>query len=368
MFKIFFSTLILLHIISALPAQHLKAGFDKSECIEMLRMGAKFGDSAYRSKIPDPENYKMIYRSPVVGMDNCWDLWTNNNGIAVISLRGTTFKAESWLENFYAAMVPARGALQLTDSFSFVYDFGSNPRAAVHVGWLIGTGFLSKDILPKIDSLYKAGTKDFIITGHSQGGALSFLMTSYLYSLQKQNRLPTDIRFKTYSMAGPKVGNLYYAYDYEAITQYGWAFNVINSADWVPEAMFSIQTVDDFNNTNPFTNAKELIGKMSFPKNLVLKHFYNQMDKPSRKAEYRFQECLGNFMSGYVKKILPGFVPPVYYNSMAYVRVGNTIVLLADADYYKKFPESKTNAFAHHLHPNYLYLAEKLSATTLALP
>jgi hypothetical protein len=56
-----------------LSAQRLKPGFDKSECIEMLKMGAKFGDSTYASKIPDPVNFKMVYRSPVLGLDNCWD-------------------------------------------------------------------------------------------------------------------------------------------------------------------------------------------------------------------------------------------------------------------------------------------------------
>src|SRR5450755_1394538 len=102
--------------ISTLSAQHLKPGFDKSECIQLLEMGAKFGDSAYAASIPSPVNYIMIYRSPVVGMDNCWDLWVNNNGVAVISLRGTTKQAVSWLENFYAAMVPANGSLHLSDS------------------------------------------------------------------------------------------------------------------------------------------------------------------------------------------------------------------------------------------------------------
>jgi len=362
--KKLFSVFTICHfIIFSLSGQHLKPGFDKSECIEMLKIGAKFGDSAYQRKIPDPQEYKKLYRSPVMGLDNCWDLWTNDNGIAVISIRGTTSKAESWLANFYAAMVPAKGELHLSDSFDFKYALASNPRAAIHIGWLVCTAYLSRDILPKIDSLYKSGTREFIITGHSQGGALSFLVTSWLYSLQKQNRLAPDIRFKTYCMAGPKPGNLYYAYDYEAMTQYGWAYNVVNSADWVPEAMFTIQTVDDFNNTNPFVNAKKVFDKQSFPKNLVLKHFYNQLDKPTRNAEYRFQQCLGNFLEKYVKKFLPGFIPPQYYNSMDYVRVGNTIVLLADEDYYKLFPDSQTNAFAHHLQPNYLYLAERLPAT-----
>ena len=344
-------------------SQHLKPGFDKSECIEMLKLGAKFGDSVYASRIPDPQHFQKIYRSPVMGLENCWDLWIDHRGIAAISIRGTTTNAVSWLANFYAAMVPARGELNLSDSFHFSYELSFNPRAAVHIGWLIGTAFLSADILPKIDSLYKSGTKEFILTGHSQGGAICFLLTSYLYSLQKQHRLPADIRFKTYCMAGPKPGNLYYAYDYEAMTQYGWAYNVVNPADWVPETMFSIQTVDDFNKTNPFVNAKELMNKQPFPKNLFLKYFYGQMDKPARKAEYRFQQSLGSFMYKYVKKALPGFEQPIYYNSMAYVRVGQTIVLPIDENYYALFHDNSEDVFTHHLHPAYLYLAEKLTPT-----
>ena len=352
-------SLIMLFSVAA-PAQHLKPGFDKSECIEMLKMGAAFGDSTYTNLLPKPLKLKLIYRSPVIGLDNCWDLWVDNEGEAVISIRGTTAKGESWLANFYAAMVPAKGELHLSDSFHFKYDLATNPRAAVHTGWLIATAYLSNDILPKIDSLYKTGVKDFIITGHSQGGAISFLLTSYLYSMIKQTRLPADIRFKTYCIAGPKVGNLYYAYDYEAMTQFGWALNVVNSADWVPEVMFSIQTVDDLNNTNPFIKVDSFINKQSFPKNLVLRHFYNQMDQPVRKAEYRFQECLGNFLVPYVKKFLPGYIPPIYVNTMDYVRIGNTIVLLANEDYYKLFPDNPNTPFVHHLVAAYYYLAQKL--------
>ncbi len=99
----------------------------------------------------------------------------------------------------------------------------------------------------------------------------------------KENKIPNDIRFKTYCSAGPKPGNLYFAYDYENITAGGWAYNVVNSADWVPDVPFTVQTVDDFTAVNPFTNAKTMIKKQKFPKNLVLKHIYNQLSKPSKK-------------------------------------------------------------------------------------
>ncbi len=93
--------------------------------------------------------------------------------------------------------------------------------------------------------------------GHSQGGAIAYLLTAHFYNLQQQGKLPADIRFKTYCSAAPKPGNLYFAYDYETTTRGGWACNVVNAADWVPETPFSVQTVSDFNTTNPFVNAKK---------------------------------------------------------------------------------------------------------------
>jgi len=44
-----------------------------------------------------------------------------------------------------------------------------------------------------------------------------------------------------------------------------------------------------------------------------------------------------------------------------WICMDNTIVLTADAGYLKKFPDSETNVFVHHLHPIYFYLAERLN-------
>ncbi|GAB4055004.1 lipase family protein [Spirosoma litoris] len=343
-----------------LLGQPLKPGFDKAEYIEMLKVSAQFGDSTYVHAFPTPQQFKLIYRSKVVGLDNKWDLWSNNQGVAVISLRGTTANSVSWLANFYAAMVPAKGELQISDTEKFTYDLAEHPQAAVHVGWLVSTAFLAKDILPKIDSSYRSGVKNILIMGHSQGGAIAFLLTSYLRNLQKQSQLPADIQLKTYCSAGPKPGNLYYAYEYEAATQMGWAYNVVNSADWVPEVPFSLQTVNDFNTTNPFAGAPALIKKQKLLKRIVLKYVYNSLSKPSLKAQRNYQKYLGKMASSTVKKKLNGYVAPEYYNSNNYVRTGNTIVLLADSAYFKKYPDSKEKVFTHHFHPPYLYLTEKL--------
>lgn len=343
-------------------AQHLKPGFDKQEFIEMLKIGSRTtADSSYYNSFPAPQQFKMIYQSQQVGLDNLWQLWINNDSVAVISVRGTTTTAVSFLTNFYAAMVPAKGELQLEKSFNFNYDLSDDPKAAVHVGFLVSTAYLSRDILPKIDSLYKnAGIKEFIIAGHSQGGAITYLLTSYLESMKNENKLPTDIRFKTCTSASPKPGNLFYAYQYEQLTHGGWAYNVVNTADWVPEVPFSIQTISDFNKVNPFVNAKALIKKQKFPNDLALRHVYNRLSKPAQKAQKNYEKFLGKMVSKYIKKALPEFIPPKYFSSNNYVRTGNTIVLYADSIYYKRFSEDANKIWQHHTQVPYLYLAEKM--------
>lgn len=341
-------------------AQSLTSGFDKSEYREMLLISARStADSAYYNLFPKPMEFTMVYQSAEMGLDNMWDLWTNKKGTAVISIRGTTVKAESWLANFYAAMVPAKGELKLSATDVFKYELAQNPKAAVHVGWLLSTAYLSRDMLPKIDSCYKIGIRNIIIMGHSQGGAISYLLTSYLNDLQKKNTLPADIRFKTYISAGPKPGNLYYAYDFESEC-HDWALNVVNTADWVPETPISIQTLHDFNTTNPFINAEETIKKQRFPKNLVMKHVFKKLDKPTRKAQHNYEKYLGEMTSKLLKSSLPEFVPPTYYESNHYVRTGTIIVLRADEAYYKLYPDKNEKIFGHHGHEQYLYLLEKL--------
>jgi hypothetical protein len=295
-----------------------------------------------------------------MGLDNMWDLWLKND-VAVISVRGTTADATSWLANFYAAMVPARGELQIEKNYKFQYHLSDDPLAAVHVGWLISTAYLSRDILPKIDSCYrKLGIRNFIITGHSQGGAISFLLSSHLLALKKEGKLPADMQFKTYCSAAPKPGNQNYAYSYEYATRGGWGYNVINTADWVPETPFSVQTVNDFNKTNAFKNAKLLIKKQKFPANMAMNYVYGKLSRPSKKAQRNYQKYLGKMVSKSITKQLPEFAPPRYYQSNNYQRAGHAIILKATANYYKLFPDTDKNIWQHHFIEPYMYLAERL--------
>jgi hypothetical protein len=357
-----FILVVLGHVLSSRGlAQNLTPYFNKEEYKELLYISAKTNtpDSVV-FKIPAPASHKMIYRSGVTRLDNRWDLWINNHHtIAVISIRGTTGKAESSLANLYAAMVPATGRLQLTQTDTFDYCLAPDKQATVHIGWLLSMALMSKDIVHKIDSLYTSGIKDILLIGHSQGGAINYLLTAYLYSLQKQKLLPGDIRFKTYCSAAPKPGNLYFAYYYEYITKNGWAYHVVNSADWVPETPISIQTLNDFNETNLFKNAKKEIKKLKFPKNIILKRVYNKLDRPTKKAQKKYEKYLGVMTSKLIRKKLPDFIPPEYVKSNNYVRTGNTVILYADENYYKKFPKNSPDISIHHNFNAYLYLLER---------
>ena len=343
--------------------QLLKPGFSKAEYAELLRVSAHQVDTArwHNYGIKMPSDFSIAYRAPITGLDNCWDLWVNKeHTIAAISIRGTTASGTSWLENFYAAMVPAKGEFQLNDSTTFKYQLADNDKAAVHIGWLVGMASLAGNVVSHIDSCYKTGIRSFYIMGHSQGGALAYLLTSYLHYQQINGAFPKDVFFKTYCSAAPKPGNLFYAYDYETYTAGGWAYNVVNSADWVPQTPVSIQTLEDFNTTNPFVNAKAVIRRQKFPKDIVLRHAYNRLYKTTRKARETYQRYLGSIVYKFSQKTLAQYKQPGYYESMQYERAGNFIILNADEDYYKKFPDSKEKIFIHHDFNAYLYLLKKL--------
>jgi len=352
-------TLIFLYSVAF--AQSLQPGFNGSEYTDMLSINFQYFDSAViNPKIPIPVNYTVAYRSPSVGLMNRWNMWyRNDNKVAVISIRGTVAELPSWLENYYAAMIPATGSLQLNDSTVFNYQLASDNKAHVHVGWVTGLAHLAPTITAQIKIAWQKGIHEFIIIGHSQGGALATLTRSYLFYLTQKGELPADIVFKTYCSAAPKTGNLYYAYDFDFITRNGWAFTVVNAADWVPETLFSIQTLTDFNPVNPFGDINTLLKNQSFIARWYVKRKYKKLKNGVRTAQERFEKNLGGMVYKFVKKVLPQLKEPEYVHDNNYQRAGVPIVLQPDAEYYKVFPNETTNIFQHHLFAAYYMLAKK---------
>ena len=359
--KILLSLLLIAGFLQA-SAQTLKPGFDKAEYIQLLRSFTRWGDSTYYARIIESKVYRkknLKYRSDDMGLKNAWELYETPTH-SVISIRGSTSEPLSWFANFYAAMIPAQGRLQLNDSTSFDYHFADNPNAAVHAGWTLASAYLLIDIIPKIRAQYAKGKRSFIIFGHSQGAAIAYYVTMQIKYYQKTGQLPADIQLKTYCSAPPKPGNQYFAYEYELATQFGWSLSVINPADWVPESPISIQTLNDFNAESPFRRSKELIKKQPFPRNILMAMMQNKLTKHNRKAVKKYKKFLGKVVTKIIQQKLPGFEGPKFLDCSYYVRAGTMVILNPDEAYYKLFPKNDENMFVHHGAMAYIKLSEKL--------
>lgn len=341
-------------------AQHLRAGFDPKEYLELLDIDFLHADTPWAGyQVPPPAAAQLIYRSPETGLRNRWDLWVREDKTAVISIRGTVGSKDSWLENFYAGMIPATGQFQLNNNTTFKYKLSRDGRAYVHAGWTLALASMAPDIVAHIKECYSKGIREFLISGHSQGGAISFLLRSYLEYLDDPD-FPKDIRFKTYCSAAPKPGNMYYTYDYDFITRDGWGFRVVNVRDWVPETPFSLQTTNDFNMPNPFTGVRGALKKQNLLVRIVIGSMYNKLDRSTKKASRRMQKMLGRRLAGQVKKSIPGYTPPSFAESHNYMPAGTPVILYPDAAYDSKYIFDGKNIFIHHMYAPYRDLVQHL--------
>lgn len=341
------------------PLRHpLKPGFDPEEFVRAFVCNYYYKDSG-RDLFPPSAQYKREYRSAVMGLDNQWDMWDAGFEYApVISLRGTTRNPVSWVENFYSAMIPAIGKLDTGGSAapSFTYRLAGDSAAMVHVGWTLALSYIGPDVLRHIHEKYAAGHREFIIVGHSQGGALAYLLRSWLHYESMQGRAPADMLFKVYTSAAPKPGNTYYAYDYENLTAGGWSWQIVNAADWVPETPVSVQTVNDLNYINPFSDASKLWQGQPFYIRWFLNSKYKKLKKRGFRARDTYNTYFGRMLFKRVSKEKKSMLEPEYALSNHYVRCGYPVALIPDAAYFKKFPNDKSQLFIHHGREAYYFL------------
>ena len=325
----------------------LNSGFDANEYKEVMSVNSQHFDTLLgKYTLPDPVS-KKIYRSPEVGMGNRWDYWKTSNNVGIISIRGTAPTKVSWLENFYAAMVPATGQIRNTDSTVFNYKLAKDSNAYIHVGWLFGLSFMAADINTMMHSEYDKGVRNFIIVGHSQGGVLALMLRSYLE--YTDDAFNNDVFIKTYASAPPKPGNLYYAYDFEEITQGGWAFRVINTADWVPQMPFTVQKIDDMNKLNPFATYKDLIKNEPWYARAYVNRTMKKINNRSAKLQSTYTDLLGEKSFKFVAKALPTAVNPEPVTSFDYRVCGNAIILRPTKNYTDNYVmKSKKHVFIHH--------------------
>ncbi len=338
----------------------LKPGFQVDEVRKMLLLSAHSSRmGSYYRTLPIPKGFEIAYRSKTTGLDNTWDLWLGPDSLCVVAIRGSTQRMASWVANFYAAMVPAKGCMVMEEGQCTGYRLSHHEQASVHAGWLYCMLSMWPEMRPVIDSLHAAGFRDLIVTGHSQGGALANLLTAHLKIGQADGNLPKDWRIKTYATAPPKPGNLHFAHSYAQLTLGGWAWNLILTADWVPETPVTLQTLSDFNLVNPFKHSRFVEERAPFPGGLIYRGLVGLLDAPGKRAMRRYRFFLGSLPERFVSSEYPGFEPPDYAEGLNYVRAGETRYLFADEAYFQAFPQDPDRPFIHHLHGPYLYLLHR---------
>lgn len=328
-------------------AQPLRPGFDPVEYDGLLDIVAKSMDTTVGLVIAnDNFKYNRIYQSPEVGLKNRWEFFRRSDGVGIIHIRGTIMHPTSWLANFYAAMVPATGHLVLAPKDTFKYRLAERTRANVHVGWLVSMAYLVNDMKVQLPKLLKPKDKSFIVVGHSQGAGISALLRAYM---NHQQLLPKGSQIKTYCSAAPKPGDVFFSHEFDSPETLGWSFRIVNSYDWVPQVPFSNQTIQDFNNLNPFKDIKKSLAKASFFERLYLSYAYQNIHKKTDQAASIFTNYLGHNVFALVKQVLPTLEKPEYSTTNQFYPVGTSVVLCPQDSYFKNYPDTSSNIFVHHM-------------------
>jgi hypothetical protein len=179
-----------------------------------------------------PAGYRKVYTSGTFGMDNRYQVYKNNRR-AVIHFRGSTDKQVSWLENIYAAMIPAQGTMTV-EGEAFNYRFADDTAAAVHAGYALGLAFMRHELIDRIQVLNNDDIYDIILTGHSQGGAIANMAMAWLNEI-KGSEISEKNQFRTYAFAAPMTGNQAFVNEYNRkFCNMHLSYNIVNVADPIP--------------------------------------------------------------------------------------------------------------------------------------
>lgn len=353
--------------LSNISFAQLREGFDPNEAKSLIAIcnSYTFLDLYYSDTSIIPKQYHKVYTSEVIGMDNMFQVYENGS-TGVISFRGSTANTSSWVENFYSAMIPAKGTMKINDK-NRSYVFAKDTAAAVHSGYTLATVLLSNAIIEQIKNLNAKGIYNIIITGHSQGGSLALMVRAYLENLPEGN-ISTKNVFKTYAFANPMCGNKTFAMEYNyRYKETNMSYTIINPADLVPQMPMPYKE-------EALTIDQEFIvdwifGRETFDPNDLLGLAIKKMEPALSNYIYSSNKLIEKFISvAYVSIDLPDYVKGINYYQTGAIRrlepfpypeieVDTTgmseqdleeLVLKEDGKYYKKEP-----SFFQHKPYNY---------------
>ncbi len=315
----FFLFLLFIFVINFSQAQ-LHGGFNSEEAKEMIQLCNSFTYLELFNSDKDiiPKGYTKIYTSPVLGMDNRFQIYTKGKA-AVINFRGSTDKKQSWMENVHSAIIPAIGRIEIKDK-TFKYKFARDTVAGVHAGYALGLAYLHEELLHQIKLLNKKGIYQIYITGHSQGGSLAILARAYLGYLP-HHKLNKKNKFKVYTFAQPMVGNIEFTQEYDSkYSDKGMSYSMINKADLVPKMPIS------YNDT---TFWRSHLGKILSKGEKLNKTamFKEGMTLLFQRKLQGINEKFGKSVEKQIEKELGEITLPDPKKEINYSQVGNLIIL-----------------------------------------
>lgn len=314
--------ILTLTLFSLTSTAQLSPGFDKQEALDMIQLCNSFPfiESYNSDNEIIPHGYEKTYTSGVFGMDNMFQIYTSERGYAVINFRGSTDKKISWMENFYSAMIPSKGTIQIKDR-TINYKFAEDTAAHVHAGYALGIAYMNDDLRFHIKYLNMLGIYDIMLTGHSQGGALCQLLLSYLNYLP-EGTISSDNTFKVYSFAAPMVGNAGFVAEYDSLyTQTDMSHLIINEEDVVPALPLAYRD-------GPLLTEAAITSlfdkEQSFEfKDAAYNGFINLFENSIGSVNKWFSDKVG----AQIGNDLGSFSIPPYTHDINYSRVGNVIAL-----------------------------------------
>jgi len=304
----------------------LREGFDPDEVKDLIAMcnSYTFQDLYGSDAAILPKKYTKTFTSPVIGMDNKFQVYTKDK-LAVINFRGSTNQITSWIENMYSAMIPAKGVI-LLDKVEHPYCFAKDTSAAVHAGYALAAVLLSPIILDQIKQLNQQGIYNILITGHSQGGALANITRAYLENLPKGTLSSKNV-YKTYAFANPMCGNKSFSDEYHLrYCENNMSYSILNPADLVPAMPMHYQETGKILSVDRLASwvlGKESLDLRKIGVEMLLKTFEKSL-KTYVNSSNRLIEKMISISYGSIDM-------PDYIQDINYFQVGNIRLLEAFA-------------------------------------
>ncbi|MCO5260052.1 MAG: lipase family protein [Crocinitomicaceae bacterium] len=322
----------IIYIVSFTASAQFKSGFEPTEARDMIQICNTFGyvDLYGSDEEIIPNGYQKVYTSPSLGMDNKFSVFKTKDKGAIV-FRGTTSNMLSFMENFYATMIPVKGQIAIKGE-KFKYQMGKETSSSIHAGYTLAIGFMKADLLKEIKELNKQGIYDIYITGHSQGGALATLVRAYLNYLP-ENELDKKNNFKVYAFANPMVGNEAFVKEYNSsFCENGMSYSIHNPEDFVPR--LPISKVDENfweNNLSLLTSGNEKMSRMSM--------LFAGAGTMFKGNIVEMAKMMATQIEGMLKNSLGKFEMPAFKDEFNYVH-GSNIVKISPTVYPMELKDS----------------------------